>query len=100
MKAHVKCWLVLPLTIAALGLSTPTWAAKQTAKAPLLIVNVDLRNANMTVQAPISVAANVCDVDVAILSTAIDRGGASCYAQSTSSALNKIVQRVVNLQLD
>jgi hypothetical protein len=117
MKAHVKCWLVLPLTIAALGLSTPTWAAKQTAKAPLLIVNVDLRNANIlskiannldinisnvpvTVQAPISVAANVCDVDVAILSTAIDRGGASCYAQSTSSALNKIVQRVVNLQLD
>jgi hypothetical protein len=30
--------------------------------------------------------------------TAINKGGASCYAQSTSSALNKIVQNVINVQ--
>jgi hypothetical protein len=38
-------------------------------------------------------------VTVAVLANAINKGGASCYTQSTSSALNKIVQKVINLQI-
>ena len=104
---HVsRFWLVLPFTVAL-----ATQASAQQAG----LVNVDLRNARVlsnianhlnvsisnvpiTVQAPISVAAAVCQVTVAVLSTAINKGGASCYAQSTSSALNKIVQNVINVQ--
>ena len=106
MKALSRFWLVLPFTAALLSQAS----AQQTG-----LVNVDLRNARVlsniannlsvavsnvpiTVQAPISVAAVVCQVTVAVLATAINKGGASCYAQSTSSALNTIVQNVINLQ--
>jgi hypothetical protein len=41
----------------------------------------------------------VCQVTVAVLANALNRGGASCFARSTSSALNRIVQKVMNLQL-
>jgi hypothetical protein len=61
-------------------------------------LNVDVSNVPITVQAPISVAAAVCGVAVDVLSSAINHGGASCYAQSQSRALNKIVQNVMNLQ--
>src|SRR5436190_13165042 len=47
-------------------------------------LNVAVSNVPITVQAPISVAAVVCQVTVAVLSTAINKGGASCYAQSTA----------------
>jgi len=106
MKALSRFWLVLPFTFAL-----ATEASAQQAG----LVNVDLRNAKVlsgianhlniavsnvpiTVQAPISVAATVCQVTVAVLANAINRGGASCYAQSTSAALNKIVQNVINIQ--
>jgi hypothetical protein len=106
MKAVSRFWLVLPFTFA---LASQAWA-QQTG-----LVNVDLRNANflsnianhlnvsvsnvpITVQAPISVAATVCQVTVAVLANAINRRGASCYAQSSSAALNKIVQNVINVQ--
>jgi hypothetical protein len=102
-----KLLLVLPFTFLVVSQAS----AQQTG-----LVNVDLRNARVlsnianglnvavsnvpiTVQAPISVAAVVCQVSVAVLANAINRGGASCYAQSTSAALNKIVQNVINLQL-
>src|SRR4051794_17359299 len=52
-------------------------------------LNVAVSNVPITVQAPISVAAVVCQVTVAVLSTAINKGGASCYAQSTSNALKQ-----------
>jgi hypothetical protein len=109
MKAHSKAWLALPFATALLSYSVPVSALD------VGVVNVDLRNAKIlqnianhlsvnisnipiTVQVPISVAANVCDVNVAVLTAAITKGGASCYAQSTSAALNKIVQKVINLQ--
>ena len=62
-------------------------------------LNVNVSNVPITVQAPISVAAAVCGVAVEVLSNAINNGGASCYAQSRSGALTKIVQKVMNLQL-
>src|SRR5437762_2905779 len=102
MKVVSKLLLVLPFTFLLVS---------QASAQQIGLVNVDLRNARilenianhldvsvsnvpLTVQAPISVAATVCQVTVAVLSTAINKGGASCYAQSTSSALNKIVQNV------
>jgi hypothetical protein len=106
MKAVSRLWLILPFTFLLVS---------QASAQQIGLVNVDLRNANIlsnianhlnvsvsnvpiTVQAPISVAAVVCQVTVAVLANAINRGGASCYAQSTSSALNKIVQNVINVQ--
>ncbi len=44
----------------------------------------------MTVHLPVAVAANVCDVNVAILLAAIqDTGTASCTATATSRANNR-----------
>ncbi len=50
-------------------------------------------NVPVTVQAPISVAANVCGTTVAVLSAARKTGSAVCTATSGSRALAKIVNR-------
>lgn len=60
-------------------------------------LSIDISNIPVTVQVPIDLAANVCQIDVAVLAKIVDKGPASCYAQGTSSALNRRVQRVVNL---
>lgn len=110
MKSPFKASIVVPCFAAFLSFYTPTSAQDAG------LVNVDLRNAKVlnnianhlnvnvsnvpiTVQAPISVAAAVCGVTLDLLSNAINKGGASCYAQNTSRALNQIVQKVMNLQL-
>jgi hypothetical protein len=80
----------------------------------LTLVNVDLRNANVlnnianglhvsirnipiTVQAPVNIAVQVCGVSALILSQDYLRGGASCYANQSSFALLRVVQRVMTL---
>ncbi|MEO6359515.1 MAG: hypothetical protein ABIO43_02940 [Sphingomicrobium sp.] len=50
-------------------------------------------NVPVTVQAPISVAANVCGTTVALLSAARKTGDAVCTATSGSRALADIVNR-------
>lgn len=50
-------------------------------------------NVPVTVQAPISVAANVCGTTVAVLSAARKTGDAACTATSGSRALADIVNR-------
>ena len=50
-------------------------------------------NVPITVQAPISVAANVCGTTVALLSDARKAGDAACTATSGSRALADIVNR-------
>ena len=47
----------------------------------------------ITVQVPISVAANVCDTTVAVLAAARKTGDNTCDAASGSAALADIVQR-------
>ena len=47
----------------------------------------------VTVQAPISVAANVCDLTVAALAEQRKNGGATCTAKSGSKALADVVTR-------
>jgi hypothetical protein len=88
-------------TVLALGAATHA-TAQQTG-----LVNVDIRNvANniardlkvnvsqipVTVQAPVSVAANVCGIAANVLSTQAASGTASCTAKSTNTALNQLVQ--------
>ena len=110
MNPLYKGWFALPLTAVLLSFATPAFSQQAG------LVNVDLRNARVlthvadrlninvsnvpiTVQVPVAVAAVVCNVPITVLATAINRGGASCYAQSTNNALTRIVQRVVNLQI-
>ena len=52
-----------------------------------------LNNVPITVQAPISVAANVCGTTVNALAIMRKNGGASCDAKTANSALANIVQR-------
>lgn len=110
MKTLLKSSLALPLAAVLLSLAAPAAMSQQAG-----VVNVDLRNARIlnnlarnlnvnvsqipiTVQVPLSVAANVCQVEVAVLSTAFSKGGATCTAQSTSFALMKVVQHQINHQ--
>lgn len=55
-------------------------------------LSVEVSQIPVTVQAPIDVAANVCGVEVNVLSQS-GGGQGGCQAKSTSSALNQIVQR-------
>ena len=52
-------------------------------------------NVPITVQAPISVASNVCGVNVAALASQKNKGGGSCTATSGSSALARLVSQQV-----
>jgi len=57
-------------------------------------------NVPITVQAPISVAANVCHLSVAALASQKNKGGGTCEAQSGSSALARLVsQQVLNQKM-
>jgi hypothetical protein len=67
----------------ALALATATGAMAQTNQSGLVNVNV----ADNTVQVPIAIAANICDVSVGILASNIaDTGSATCDALAASGA--------------
>ncbi len=63
------------------------------------LVNVNVQN--LTLQAPVSVAvpvgvaANVCNVDAAVLAAQANAGATSCTANSTSTALNQAIARSI-----
>jgi hypothetical protein len=61
-------------------------------------INVDVSQIPVTVQVPISVAANVCDVNAAVLADQAKSGTASCTAKNDTSALNTVVQDQINKQ--
>lgn len=103
--------MIIAAAIAAAA-ATTTGASAQLSVAPgLVTVNVQdvsllnnflndtqvaaLNNLSVpvTVQAPISVAANVCGTTVAVLSAARKTGDAACTATSGSRALADIVNR-------
>lgn len=48
------------------------------------LVNVNL--SDITIQVPVSVAANICDVNVAVLANVTDAGGPTCDATAESLA--------------
>ena len=50
-----------------------------------------------SVQVPVGIAANVCDVDANVLAEQKqDEGGATCEAKNTSTAFTKAVQDSIN----
>ena len=56
-------------------------------------VNIDLSRVPITIQLPITVAANICGVDVNLLSAQVNTGSNTCTATTTSPQLE---QEVVN----
>jgi hypothetical protein len=56
-------------------------------------LNVSDTNIPVTLQVPISLAANVCDVSVNVLSAQVASGDASCAAVTGSQELTQIVQQ-------
>ena len=108
MKARSRSWLALPFAAAVLGFGGAGPAQAQ--GAPLInvmLVNVSVLNniANnlqirvsqipISVLAPISVAANVCGIQAAVLSTVVPGSRATCTARATGRAPNAIVLRSI-----
>lgn len=100
---NTKKLIATTFSMAALGLASPVFAEAQSG-----LVNVDVSNvANniaknisvdvsqipVTVQVPVGIAANVCGVDANVLAKQAQGGTAKCGAQSTSTALDQVVQR-------
>jgi spermidine/putrescine-binding protein len=96
MRNLSKRWLAVPFTAAALSLGAGAPAQAQQGGSGLVVVNVqdviddialdlnvDVSQIPVTVQAPIGVAANVCDVNANVLAAQRRDGGAECDAEST-----------------
>ena len=91
---------------AALALGAAVPASAQLVGGGLVVVNisnvandiardldVNVSNVPVTVQAPVAVAAAVCNVEVAVLSRVGPNGALpQCTARSTNRALNDLVQ--------
>jgi hypothetical protein len=59
-------------------------------------VDVALENVPITVQLPVTVAADVCGVNVNLLSVQINTAGNTCTATTTSPALEQAVVNQMN----
>ena len=59
-------------------------------------LSVDVSQIPVTVQAPIGIAANVCNVAANVLATDTSAEGASCDAETTSQAFNNLVQKRIS----
>src|SRR5687768_1931408 len=59
-------------------------------------VNVALENVPITVQLPVTVAADVCGVNVNLLSVQINTADNTCTATTTSPALEQAVVNQIN----
>ena len=66
----------------SMALALATGAMAQTNQSGLVNVNVE----DNVVQVPIAIAANICDVTVAVLANDLDDGTATCDALATSGA--------------
>ncbi len=58
-------------------------------------LSVNVSQIPVTVQVPVDVAAQVCGVDVNVLTQQAAQGNATCTARQTSSALNSVVQQQI-----
>jgi hypothetical protein len=107
MKNLTKSWAVIPFTAALLSFGAAAPASAQVGGGLVVVnltdviddisvdLNLNVSQIPVTVQAPIGVAANVCDVNANVLAEQARAGGAECDAENTSTALNRIVQRQV-----
>ena len=108
------------LIIAAAALAATPAIAQVSGAGGLIAVNVPVQNVTIlngflnndqisalnnltvpiTVQAPISVAANVCDIPVAVLASQKNKGGGSCTAKSGSASFARLVsQQLLNQKM-
>lgn len=74
----------LSVLVAAAALSLAVAGTAQAQSQQDGLVNVII--SDVTVQVPISVAANICDTNVAVLSDVAEQGGTACEAESGSTA--------------
>jgi hypothetical protein len=58
-------------------------------------VNVRLEDVPITIQLPVTAAANVCGVDVNLLSAQLNTGNTSCTAVTTSPTLEQTVTNTI-----
>ena len=58
-------------------------------------VNVALEDVPITIQLPVSVAANVCGVNVNVLSVQVPTGGSTCTATTSSPTLEQEVRNQI-----
>lgn len=70
------------LSLGSLALATPASAAPPVDQEGLININAQ----DITVQAPIAIAANLCDVTVAVLAQDLADGEAVCNASAESTA--------------
>jgi hypothetical protein len=69
-----------------MALATATGAMAQTSQTGLVNINIE----DNVVQVPIAVAANICDVTVAVLATQLGDGPTTCDTIATSTAIAMI----------
>jgi hypothetical protein len=74
--------LALTLLACVVALATATGASAQTQQTGLVNINVE----DNVVQVPVAIAANICDVTVAVLVSDLTDGSATCDALATSDA--------------
>ena len=70
------------LSLSGVALATPAIAAPQ--QTGLVNVNID----DVTIQVPIAVAANLCDINVNVLAVQLRNGQTECDAKADSDANN------------
>ncbi|OAI39107.1 hypothetical protein AYO38_08215 [bacterium SCGC AG-212-C10] len=86
----MKNFLTSTLAATAIGASSlfGIGAANMAAAAPGQSGLVNVALVDTTVQIPIGIAANVCDVDVNVLAGQLDLGPTACGADATASAVD------------
>ena len=78
----IQSILVTAFAICSLGLLLSGPASAQTRQDGLVNVNIE----DVTIQVPIAIAANLCDINVNVLAQQERNGGAECTATATSIA--------------
>ena len=58
-------------------------------------LSVDVKNIPVTVQVPIGVAANICNINANVLAKQLKNGTTNCDAKSSSKALTQVVQKAM-----
>jgi len=89
MRTAVKLATVTSASTLALGLGTPL-ATAQAATTQNGLVNVSLTNT--TIQVPVGVAANICNVSANVLTSLVGNSTATCTAFATATATAPAMQ--------
>ncbi len=81
-SSRTRRMLVTAATVCSIGLAGAGPASAQTQQDGLVNVNID----DVTIQVPIAIAANLCDINANVLARQERNGGANCDADAESIA--------------